>query len=46
MIVADGFSQHYPAAGVIAFGGLLGLIATHLITINENGAGRAQDSLR
>jgi hypothetical protein len=35
MILAGGFAQHYPADGVIAYGGLLGLVATLLITVRN-----------
>jgi hypothetical protein len=40
MILAGSFAQHYPADGVIACGGLLGLVATLVITF-KNGTGRA-----
>jgi hypothetical protein len=41
MILAGAFAQHYPAHDVAAFGGLLGLIATFLITVNQVGAAPA-----
>jgi predicted MFS family arabinose efflux permease len=35
MILAGGFAQHYPADGVIGYGGLLGLVATLVITVRN-----------
>lgn len=42
MIAAGAFAQHYPASRVIAFGGLLGLIATLLITVSRARGQRAR----
>jgi MFS family permease len=44
MILAGGFAEHFSADGVIACGGLLGLIATLLITV-KNGTARKPRSV-
>jgi MFS family permease len=46
MVLAGFLAQHYPADGVIACGGLLGLVATLLITVGGNRAGGAKNSPR